>query len=256
MTRRQRHVAVVLAFLAVLALGITATGGFSSVRADRGVDVAVVPDDDAFLGVEVDETEGEGRDAKAISFVGFCVAAGQTEVDSTVTVTEYKTGSEGEDDPTAEALAVRWSTDDPVSTVVLKTGGGPDEFERFDVDGATDGIADVQGGVDAALRPDSYCPDGQHEAGKLEADDGEFDLADSATPVGDSVAVTVTNRFDEPLTTVEVSAAGVTRTLADADETDLGVGESVTLALPADCETVTVVAEGEGTAVNLTRDCP
>jgi hypothetical protein len=245
---RRRRFAALLAVLGVLTLSITASGGFSSMTAGRGVDVAVVPDDEAFLGVDVDGADGDDR--TAISFVGFCVADG-SELNSSADVRRYKAGAE---DPTEEALAVAWRADASVSTVVLKTDGGADEFRRFDVDGATNGTADVQGGVDADLHPSSYCPDGQHEAGKLEAGDDEFDLADGATPVGEEV--TVTNRFGEPLTAVEVSGGGVTRTLADAGETELGVGESATLTLPGDCEAVTVVAKGEGTEVRLRRDCP
>ena len=46
-----RHLSLILALLAALAL-VTSTGGYTSVTAGRNVEVAVAPDDAAFLGFE------------------------------------------------------------------------------------------------------------------------------------------------------------------------------------------------------------
>lgn len=48
---RGRHLALILALLTALTL-VTSTGGYSSVTAGRGVDVAVAPDEAAFIGFE------------------------------------------------------------------------------------------------------------------------------------------------------------------------------------------------------------
>jgi len=258
MSRRRRRLAVALAVLAAAALGITATSGFSSVVADRGVDVAVVSDDEAFLGVDLEET-GVSDDRKAISFVGFCTDDG-TEVEASANVTKYKSEVDPAD-AAGEALAVRWETDEPVSTVVLKTGGGKDikgknALENVHVGNDTAGEVAVSGEYDAGSdqSPDQFCPGDETEAEKLEAPGG-LGVADDATAVGETLAVTVTNRFGEPLETVEVTGADATRDLASVGREELGVGESVTFTLEADCETVAVFAAGADTSVELDRDC-
>lgn len=54
-TRRKIVFGVLVVAIALLATG---TGGFSSIEAERGVDVAVAEDEHALLGIEVAETEG------------------------------------------------------------------------------------------------------------------------------------------------------------------------------------------------------
>jgi hypothetical protein len=85
---RLRRLAVVLAALAVVGVTVP-TGGFTSASAERGVSVDVVPDDEAFLGVEVKEVGGSD-DRKAISFVGFCTDTETDRVGAEANVTKYK----------------------------------------------------------------------------------------------------------------------------------------------------------------------
>ena len=54
----RRHALVVTVALVALPVALFGSGGFSSVVGDREVGVAVADDDDAYLGVSVDETAG------------------------------------------------------------------------------------------------------------------------------------------------------------------------------------------------------
>jgi hypothetical protein len=65
MGRKRRALAVGLAALAVAA-SVAATGGFSAVTADRGVEVAVAPDGEAFLGIETPEARGAVGESVAV----------------------------------------------------------------------------------------------------------------------------------------------------------------------------------------------
>ncbi len=236
-----RRVALVLAVLGLLA-GVSATGGFSAVSADRGLSVTVAPDDRAYFGVDLVADDADDR--PAISFVGFCTDGTRT-ADASARVTRYKIGVDRAN-ATEEALAVAWETETPVSTVVLKTGGGATALATFP--GGQSGTATVGDGAETTnLTPSDYCPDGEHEAGKVEA--AALDVAPDATAVG-GVRVTVVNRFPVSLETVTVTAGGTTRTVED-----LMPGESATVAVP-DCERVAIEGTGEDVAVDLRRDCP
>ncbi len=245
-----RRVALALAVLGLLA-GVSATGGFSAVSAERSLSVAVVHDDRAYLGVDLAADDADDR--PAISFVGFCTDETRT-ADASARVTRYKIGVD-RTNATEEALAVAWETEASVSTVVLKTGsppgrrgGGATALATFP--GGQSGTATVGDGTRTTnLTPSDYCPDGEHEAGKVEA--AALDVAPDATAVG-GVRVTVVNRFPVTLETVTVTAGGTTRTVGG-----LMPGESatVTLAVP-DCERVAIEGTGEGVGVDLTRDCP
>lgn len=243
-----RRLAVVATLAAGLALTV-GTGGFSAVNADRGLSAPVADDSAAYLGIEIDvEDTGDADPRPAISYVGFCGEDGGDALEPTVAVTEYKSG----EDPTEEALAVDWTTAARVSTVVLKTGGGPDALEN--VPGGTNGTAAVGAGTpagdDQTTARENYCPDGEEPLGKVESD--EFGVAGDATPVGgdDATAtVTVTNRFPETTLDVQVEVGTATTTV-----TDLHPGESETLTVEVDCSRTVLAdvdATGSGVAVDL-----
>ena len=244
-----RRTALLLALLGLL-VTVLATGGFSAASADRPVNVAVAPDDRAFLGVDV---ETDTVDRRAVSFVGFCTPSDAT-LSPAATVTRYKPEVDWSN-ANREALAVAWETADPVSTVVVKTGspagqrgGGTTAIQTFP--GGQSGTVTVGDGTETtSLTPSDYCPEGEHEAAKVESE--SLDVAPDATAVG-GITVTVVNRFPERLETVTVTAGGATRTVEN-----LASGESATVTLPVDdCERVAIDADGESVGAELTRDCP
>lgn len=78
-----RRSAVVLAVLAVLV--VTSTGGLSTMTADRTAEVAVVPDDRAYLGVQTtDQSLAAGTREVAIVDLRNRLGADLTDVDVTV----------------------------------------------------------------------------------------------------------------------------------------------------------------------------
>ena len=81
------------------------------------------------------------------------------------------------------------------------------------------------------------------------------DVASTATDGGGNLTVQLTNRFAEPLTTVEVTADGEIKTLADHSLASLDGGESVTFTFATNCTTVGVVASGDTARVTLERTC-
>lgn len=251
---RLRRLAVVLAALAVVGTTIP-TGGFTSASAERGVSVDVVPDEDALLGVEIREVWG-ADDRKTISFVGFCTVSDTDDVGAEADVTKYKQ-EVTQENATDEALAVEWATEEQVSTVVLKTGGGNDAFESVPVDESTSGEVEVTGTKDEGIQsPSDYCPGSEHETAKLDLD-GDVGVAGSADPVGGrALKVTIESRLPASLTTVNATARGTTLDLADRGRESLAPGDSVTFRFDGvGCETVEVVAAGNGVRVTLERSC-
>jgi hypothetical protein len=144
---RRRRLALVLAVLAGL-VGVTASGGFSSVSADRSVEIGVVEDGAAYLGVDV-----------------------------------------------------------------------------------TAGPSPTTTGVDAATNTSE-------------------NASDTAANRDATVSVTVTNRFDEPLREVTVTANDTVRTVDS-----LGVGEATTITLDTECETLQVDATTASVSVRVERSC-
>lgn len=247
-----RRLALLLGTLALVGT-VVSTGGYSAMSAERGASVDVVSDERAYLGVEVTEV-GSADERTAISFVGFCTAGGNNGLDPEAEVTKYKSEVDRAN-ATREPLAARWSIDKPVTTVVVKAG---DTIENFAYGGNESGTVAVGSGAEASHNqtPSDYCPSGEHEAGKLETPE-DFGVASDATPADDGRAlrVRISNRFADPLTTVEVTAAGETKTLVDGSETRIGVGESVTFTFQADCTAVEVFAASESARVRLERTC-
>jgi hypothetical protein len=112
---------------------------------------------------EDDDSDDEDDSRKAISFVAACPADGDIGT-LDITVTETKDGG--------EPVAIEWTSDRPVETVVLKTGPS---MENFDADGANSGTAAVGEGTAAGSgqTPSSPCPDG--DGLKYEWDGGSFE---------------------------------------------------------------------------------
>jgi hypothetical protein len=101
-------------------------------------------------GSDGDDGDSDNDSRQAISFVAACPAGDDIET-LDITVTETKDGG--------EPVAIEWTSDEPVETVVLKAGPS---MENFDADGAISGTAAVGEGTAAgsAQTPSSPCPDG------------------------------------------------------------------------------------------------
>ncbi|WP_276260478.1 hypothetical protein [Haloglomus litoreum] len=130
-----------------------------------GNDDADDSDGDSGSGNDDDSDDSDDGTRRAISFVAACPAG--DDIDSfDITVTETKDGG--------EPVAIEWTSDEPVETVVLKAGTS---METFDAGGATSGTAAVGGGTAAGSTrtPSSPCPDG--DGLKYEWDGGSFDAA-------------------------------------------------------------------------------
>lgn len=245
------RVAVILAVLGAVAL-VVPTGGFSSVNADRSVNVAVVPDSEAYLGIDVDLAESDGGQygRTAISFVAFCVE-GPSDGSAEVTTLAAKEG-----DP-SEPMLVEWNATVPVDTVVVKNGSGPEVDWVTGTAAATEGTVASNDGTPRDLNGNDVCPAGERLFDKVPASKfgaaGEVD----ATATGDALTVEVTNRFDHRID------ATVTVESGDGSETDrlqsIESGETrTTQPVSVDCDapgpvTVRVDAGGSGVSVDLDR---
>jgi len=113
---------------------------------------------------EDDDSDDEDDSRKAISFVAACPADDDIGT-LDITVTETKDGG--------EPVAIEWTSDHPVETVVLKAGTS---MENFDADGSASGAAAVGEGAAAgsAQTPSSPCPDGDGLKYEWNEDDGSF----------------------------------------------------------------------------------
>jgi hypothetical protein len=122
MTRRLLPVA--LAVLAVASLALS-TGGFSATIADRGVSVAVVDDDQAYLGVDLETTDASNGTANLSVTV-----ANRFPADTTLTAVEVEAGGEtrtplagGATVTTGDATTVRFANVSCGSTVSVTASG-------------------------------------------------------------------------------------------------------------------------------------
>ncbi|WP_259535234.1 hypothetical protein [Halalkaliarchaeum sp. AArc-CO] len=77
------RVSVAFAVLGILFL-VAGTGGFSAMTADRGVDVSVVPDDEAYVGIETVGDELSEEDRIHLLTITNQFASGMDELDVTV----------------------------------------------------------------------------------------------------------------------------------------------------------------------------
>jgi hypothetical protein len=101
---------------------------------------------------------GGPSESKGISFVAFCSSGGFTGNP----ITSFSTAKRNTG---GEPVAVDWESDEPVDTVVIKTGPGPDALYNFPVGDATFGTTELDTKTDSPnpgpqQSPQSPCPDG------------------------------------------------------------------------------------------------
>jgi hypothetical protein len=238
------RVAVVLAVVAAAAL-VLPTGGFSSVQADRGVDVAVVPDSGAYLGVDITASESDGGQYgdTAIGFVAFCANGSSGAGSVNVTTVASKTSGAG------EPMRVEWDSTVGIDTAIVKNGSGSEVDWVTGLGGATSGTLASNDGVPKNKQGNDICPEGQSLVEKVDAN---FETADEVAETGGSatLSVEVTNRFAGPIDAT-VTVEGTSEELSS-----MAAGDSKTAEFDVDCDdpvTVSVDASGPGVDVHLDR---
>jgi hypothetical protein len=115
--------------------------------------------------------------SKGISFVCFCQDGGITGNPIT-SISTAKLNTDG------EPVAVDWESDEPIDTVVIKTGPGPDALYNFPVGGATFGTTeldtDTQSPVSGSNQsPSDPCPNSSTEV-KYEYENGSWMMEDES----------------------------------------------------------------------------
>jgi hypothetical protein len=140
-----------------------ATAGGSSGDSDGRDGDSDDSDDDGEGDSDDDDNDDSDDSRKAISFVAACPVDDDIE-SLDITITETKDGG--------EPVAIEWTSDHPVETVVLKAGTS---MENFDAGGSTSGAAAVGEGTAAGSgqTASSPCPDG--DGLKYEWDGGSFE---------------------------------------------------------------------------------
>lgn len=114
----------------------------------------------------------ESSESKAISFVCFCRDSGFDGQEPITSISTAKLNTDG------EPVAVDWESDEPVDTVVIKTGPGPDALYNFDVGGATFGTTELDTTTDdpdggSNQSPSDPCPNSSDEK-KYEYENGSW----------------------------------------------------------------------------------